>query len=384
MPPAATAEQPPISQMTPLPSTPDEPQTPATAPKGTPENVWPLISASEIGRAYVTGPGDRLRIESADEQMTYTLRTVPDDGPPDVQTAFTVRARQLAGEVAQRGKGAPKWRKRPLRMWPGKAPRAKEFAPAGFTPGVMLAWTAGGVRFTGQVWANKVRSGDWNGNRGDCSAVVVATVGGRRARRDEARCLPLVHGARLAQSSAFVVTDGENADVEEIAPQCAEDGLFDVVSTGRDPVEDWESEGGYATRAEEVDYASVQPVPAQPPALAGAPATEAEVTGELCPRCDRHALFGLECAYCGSVIITALVPEPCHPPAWTEGCCPRCLTASPPEVFEVSGRVMCAACASSFSDLSWRARSRRVTIWVDPPDGLAYATAYAVGIKVSP
>lgn len=99
--------------------------------------------------------------------------------------------------------------------------------------------------------------------------------------------------------------------------------------------------------------------------------------GKHCPRCNRDALYGLECAWCGHIIITALTVAPCHPPAWSEGCCPRCLAKDPAEVFEVADRIMCATCADGCCGPAWRTYARRVVAWVDPPDELSYATQYA-------
>ncbi|MFB8401132.1 hypothetical protein [Streptomyces sp. NPDC055912] len=117
--------------------------------------------------------------------------------------------------------------------------------------------------------------------------------------------------------------------------------------------------------------------------------TRAEVlAGEHCPRCDRNALYGLECAYCGHIIITALLmmAKPCHPPAWSKGCCPVCFTTDP-EVWEVNGRLLCTVCAQGHSRWGdrvkaargWRERARRVVAWADNPGEPSYATAYADG-----
>ncbi|MER7350386.1 hypothetical protein ABT390_33825 [Streptomyces aurantiacus] len=305
-----------------IPVTPPT-QTPETAPAGTPENARRLISASETGRAYVTGNGDRMRIESTDGRMAYTLRTVPEEGHQEAKNGFAACVREFAGEVARYGAGAPKWRKRPLSMWPGKPPRAKEFTPVDYAPGVMLAWTVDGARYTGQVWANRIRSGEWNGNRGQTSAVVVATVDGRRARRDEAVCLPFVHGSTRKRAYAFVATPRGNADVEVIAPECASDGLFDRVATTGDPIEEWEAEGGYVP--------GVEPAPEAAPADTAAPEGPA---GAHCHRCGTDTVFGAECRTCGRVdIVTALMPSgpmlcPAEEKAMATGhqYCPRCFT----------------------------------------------------------
>lgn len=375
-------------------STPDEAlmQTPETVPEGTPHNARWLIGANGAGRVYVTGNGTRMRIESADGRLAYTLPTVPDHTHQGTQNGFAAFARELADEVAKRGAGAPEWSERPLDMWPGEPQDFKKFGPVGYAPGVMLAWSVDGVRYTGQVWANRVRSGNWNGGRGETSAVVVATVDGRRARRDEAVCLPLVHGRK--HSHAFVATAHGNADVEVIAPQRASDGLFDVVTTAGDPVEEWESEGGYVPTAHPADLPAepteaVEPAPAEASESAGTPV---EVpAGKHCPRCNRSALYGIECAYCGHIIITALVMKPCHPPAWSEGCCPVCFTADP-EMWEVHGRLLCTVCAQGRSRWGdqvkaapgWRERARRVVEWVDNPGERSYATMYADDTDAGP
>ncbi|GLF99931.1 hypothetical protein [Streptomyces yaizuensis] len=217
-------------------------QTTETAPEGTPDNARRLIGATAAGRAYVTGSGTRLRIESVDGRLAYTLPTVPDHTHQGARDGFVALARELAGEVDKRGAGTPQWSERSVDMWQGEPLEFREFAPAGYAPGVMLAWSVGRTRYTGQVWANRVRSGDWNGHRGQTSAVVVATVGGRRARRDEAVCLPLLHGRSYPR--AFVAPAHWSADVEVIAPRSASEGLSDMVTTAGDPVEEWESEGG--------------------------------------------------------------------------------------------------------------------------------------------
>ncbi|MFI5749064.1 hypothetical protein ACIBBE_24730 [Streptomyces sp. NPDC051644] len=170
------------------------------------------------------------------------------------------------------------------------------------------------------------------------------------------------------------------SDAEVIAPQCASDGLFDVVATAGDPVEERESEGGYIPRADPAD--AVEPALAETPEPAD---TQAEVpVGKHCPRCDRNALYDIECAYCGHIIITAWVTKPCHPPAWSEGCCPVCFMTDP-EVWEVHGRLLCTVCAEGRSRWGdqvkagpgWREQALRVVAWVDNPGELSYATQYA-------
>lgn len=310
-------------------------QTPETAPEGTPDNARRLVSESDHGRAYVTGEGTRLNIESADGRARFVLHTVIDDGPAEAVEGFVARARELSKQIKQRAESPAKWRKAPRGMWSGKRQSAKEFAPVDYAPGVMLAWTVDGISYTGQVWANRIQSGKWNGDRGQTSAVVVATVDGRRARRDEAVCLPLVHGSRRKDAYAFVATQHGNADVEVIAPECASDGLFDVVATAVDPVEGWESEGGYVPGAEPADLPAesadaAEPAPTDTPEPADSP-TDVPA-GEHCPRCDRDTLYGIECAYCGHVIITALIGGPRMCPAEEKAMatgrqyCPRCYT----------------------------------------------------------
>ncbi|MDQ0904063.1 hypothetical protein QFZ22_000048 [Streptomyces canus] len=311
-------------------------QTPDTCPEGTPDNVRPLVSAGAHGRAYVTGGGARLNIESADGRARFTLHTVPDEAHQEARDGFHKRARELSGEIVKRADGRPVFKPAKVQMWSGKPAPRKAFEPKDYAPGSMLAWTVDGVRFTGQVWANRVQSGKWNGDRGETSAVVVATVNGRRARRDEAVCLPFVHGSRRKSTYAFVATQYGNADVEVIAPECASDGLFDVVAMAGDPVEGWESEGGYVPGVEPADVPAEhvdagEPAPAETSEPADAPR---EVpAGEHCPRCDRNTLYGIECAYCGHVIITALIGRgprlcPAEEKAMATGrqYCPRCFT----------------------------------------------------------
>ncbi|MFI1177823.1 hypothetical protein [Streptomyces melanogenes] len=312
-------------------------QTPETAPEGTPESARRLVSVSETSRAYVTGKGERLRIESADGRMAYTLPTVHDDAPREATSGFVARAREMAGEVGKRGAGAPKWRKRALGLYSGKPQRFKEFAPADYAPGVMLAWTVDGIAYTGQVWANRIRSGKWNGRRGETSAVVVATVDGRRARRDEAVCLPFVHGSRRKHAYAYVCTASGDADVSVIAAERAADGLFDMVTPSVDALGLWEDEGGAAAGVE-------TPEPVDAPADTVEPATaEAETAetaapegsaGAYCHRCGTDTVFGVECRTCGRVdIVAALMPSgpvlcPAEEKAMATGrqYCPRCFT----------------------------------------------------------
>ncbi|MFI7087748.1 hypothetical protein ACIBUR_29645 [Streptomyces anulatus] len=358
---------------------------PEIAPEGTPDTARRLTGANGTVRSYVTGRGTRLRIESADGRMSYSLPTVPDFAHQEARDGFTSLAAELTGEVEKRGTGRTAWKKRPVDIWAGEPQEFKEFDPDGYAPGVMLAWTVDGLRHTGQIWANRVRSGSWNGHRGQTSALVVATVGGRRARRDEAVCLPLLHGRRYAR--AVVATAHGNAEVEVIAPRYASQGLPDAVTTAGDPVLDWESEGGCvpAARPEPLPEAPAdvaEPAPEEAAEGTVAPAVVPE--GKHCPRCDRPALYGIECAYCGHIIITAWEVKPRHPPAWFEGCCPTCFTADP-EMWEISGRLKCTVCAegrSRWGDREkagpgWRERARRVVAWRDEPGRPSYATAFA-------
>ncbi|MGA5508980.1 hypothetical protein [Streptomyces umbrinus] len=334
-------------------------QTPETAPEGTPESARRLISTSETGRAYVTGNGQRLRIESADGRMAYTLHTVHDEAHEEPKNGFAALAREFAGEVAKRGKGAPKWRKRPLGMWTGKPQRSKEFAPADYAPGAMLAWTVDGVSYTGQVWANRIRSGKWNGDRGETSAVVVATIDGRRARRDEAVCLPFVHGSRRTNAYAFVCTDGGNADASVIAAECAGDGLFDMVTPSVDPVDAWEGEGGAVAGAETPEPADAPADDVEPsdaPAAAAAPEIPA---GAHCHRCGTDTVFGAECRTCGRVDIVAAMMSsgpvlcPAEEKAMATGrqYCPRCFAVGVPlyaTMLNTGPGYACAECYTAY------------------------------------
>lgn len=390
-------------------------QTPESAPEGTPDNARRLIAAGPKGRSYVHSDGGRLRIESADGRLAYTLPTVPDDTYGESAEAFKDQAQAYAAEVHKRHEGAPKWRKARLGMWSGKPQRAKDFEPAYYAPGTMIAWSFEGREYTAQVWANRVRGGAWNRDQGDASAVIIATVDGRRARRDEAVCLPLYYGKRRSSAPYAQVTClpkadttyGEYgaADVRVIDWQCASEGLFDVVSTAgaTDPVDGWESEGGACAGVEtpgpvtagidDLDRldADTDAAPAAAdvdrfdrpqPASEAAPAAP---VGEWCPRCERDALYGVECSHCGHVDISAaMAPVACHPPAWSEGCCPTCYAKEPAELWEISGKLQCTQCAEGRSRWGdrvkafpgWRDRSRRVLAWVDEPEAKR-ATRYA-------
>ncbi|WP_331759536.1 hypothetical protein [Streptomyces anulatus] len=358
-------------------------EDPGTAPASVAQNTHRAIRAIDSEDVRMSVDATRMRIASLDGHLVYTLPTIPDGAHQEAQDGLVQRARELAGEVAERAARAPEWSKQHRSMWTGAPQTFESFDPRGYDPGVMLAWTVNETCFTGQVWANRVRSGAWNGGRGQTSAVVVATVNGRRARRDEAICLPLVHGGK--HTYAFVATARENAAVEVLSPQSASEGLFDMVATTGDPVTEWEAEGGYAPGGEmapETEPAeAVSLLPTAELRLSSERAdTEAEApAGAHCPRCNRNALVGIECAYCGHIIITAWAMEPRHPPAWTEGCCPRCLSENPREMFEMGGRrIMCAACAGEYGGRSWRERARRVVAWVDNPSE-SHATQYADG-----
>ncbi|MDX2928841.1 hypothetical protein PV411_30430 [Streptomyces sp. NRRL_B-16638] len=293
-------------------------QTPDTCPEGTPDNVRPLVSAGTHGRAYITGGGARLNIESADGRARFTLHTVPDDAHQEARDGFHKRARELSGQIVKRADGRPVFKPAKLQMWSGKPAPRKAFEPKDYAPGSMLAWMVGGVRFTGQVWATRVQGGAWNGDQGEATAVVVATVDGRRARRDEAVTVPLYTGSRRKRAFAHVsmpygVADNGAvqrylADVTVIAPECAADGLFDVVTPRVDDMDAWEGEGGAFVR--EYDNA-----PAQTPAeadtenvapVADAPAEAERVVGEYCHRCQEKGLvIAGTCRRCGRVDIVA-------------------------------------------------------------------------------
>ncbi|MEU2717945.1 hypothetical protein [Streptomyces sp. NPDC007205] len=293
-------------------------QTPDTCPEGTPDHVRPLVSVGAHGRAYVTGGGARLNIESADGRARFTLHTVPDEAHQEARDGFHKRARDLSGEIVKRADGRPVFKPAKVQMWSGKPAPRKAFEPKEYAPGSMLAWMVDGVRFTGQVWATRVQGGAWNGDQGEATAVVVATVDGRRARRDEAVAVPLYAGSRRKRAYAHVsmpygVTDNGAvqrylADVTVIAPECAADGLFDVVTPHVDDVDVWEGEGGAFVReyddtpAEvpaEADTANVAPV-------VDTPAEADRVVGEYCHRCQEEGLvIAGTCRRCGRVDIVA-------------------------------------------------------------------------------
>ncbi|MGW0647714.1 hypothetical protein ACWD4T_02725 [Streptomyces umbrinus] len=134
-------------------------------------------------------------------------------------------------------------------------------------------------------------------------------------------------------------------------------GHSDVVS---DPgsVDTWETEGGTCAHVEspgapDAEWGAV-PVGTDPSPEMGTcteptdsapesqpidvPSESADAptevpAGEPCPRCDRNALHGIECTYCGHVIITALISRgprlcPAEEKAQATGrqYCPRCFT----------------------------------------------------------
>ncbi|GAA2524243.1 hypothetical protein [Streptomyces longisporus] len=296
----------------------DHAQTPDTCPEGTPDNVRPLVSAGAHSRAYVTGGGARLNIESADGRARFTLHTVPDEAHQEARDGFHKRARELSVEIVKRADGRPMFKPAKVQMWSGKPAPRKAFEPKDYAPGSMLAWMVDGVRFTGQVWATRVQGGAWNADQGEATAVIVATVDGRRARRDEAVAVPLYAGSRRKRAYAHVsmpygVADNGAvqrylADVTVIAPECAADGLFDVVTPRVDDMDVWENEGGAFVReyddtpAEvpaEADTATVAPV-------ADTPAEAERVVGEYCHRCQEKGLvIAGTCRRCGRVDIVA-------------------------------------------------------------------------------
>lgn len=74
-------------------------------------------------------------------------------------------------------------------------------------------------------------------------------------------------------------------------------------------------------------------------------------TGALCPRCDRNALYGLECAHCGRIVITGLIGGPRLCPAEERAqatgrpYCPKCYTIDAP-LYVTGAGDMCGPCAS--------------------------------------
>jgi hypothetical protein len=89
---------------------------------------------------------------------------------------------------------------------------------------------------------------------------------------------------------------------------------------------------------------------ASAPALPSATAVPVPA-GALCPRCDRHALHGLECAHCGRVIITGLVGGPRLCPAEERAqatghpYCPKCCT-SDAQLYVTGAGDMCGPCST--------------------------------------
>ncbi len=87
------------------------------------------------------------------------------------------------------------------------------------------------------------------------------------------------------------------------------------------------------------------------PVSAFSPAPVAVVpAGARCPRCERDALYGLECAHCGRVIITGLIGGPRLCPAeeraQTTGrpYCPKCYTTDA-QLYVTGAGDMCGPCA---------------------------------------
>lgn len=322
-------------------------QTPDTCPEGTPDHVRPLVRVGAHGRAYITGGGARLNIESTDGRARFTLHTVPDDTHQEARDGFHKHARELSEEIVKRGDGRPVFKPAKVQMWSGKPAPRKAFEPKDYAPGSMLAWMVDGVRFTGQVWATRVQGGAWNADQGEATAVVVATVDGRRARRDEAVAVPLYAGSRRKRAYAHVsmpygVADNGAvqrylADVTVIAPECAADGLFDVVIPHVDDMDVWEGEGGVFVReyddtpAEgptEADTANLAPV-------ADTPAETERVVAAYCHRCQEDGLvIAGTCRRCGRVDIVAAMTAsgprmcPAEEKARATGrqYCPRCFT----------------------------------------------------------
>ncbi|MFJ4879744.1 hypothetical protein ACIP93_31705 [Streptomyces sp. NPDC088745] len=89
----------------------------------------------------------------------------------------------------------------------------------------------------------------------------------------------------------------------------------------------------------------IAPVSASSPTpVAAAPAAA------RCPRCDRDALYGLECAHCGRVIITGLIGGPRLCPAEERAqatgrpYCPKCYAADA-QLYVTGAGDMCGPCA---------------------------------------
>lgn len=292
-------------------------QTPETAPEGTPDNARRLVASGATGRAYVAGNGVRMRIESTDGRCAFALHTVPDDAPDEAKAGFAATAREFADVIRNRAESPAVFKRAKVQMWSSRPAPRKAFEPKDYAPGSMLAWVVEGVRYTGQVWATRVQGGDWNRNHssydpGEATAVIVATVDGRRARRDEAVLVPLYTGSRRKTAYAFVSfpmgpmdSDGRvsrwRADVTVIAPECASDGLFDVVTPCVDDVDMWESEGGAFVR--EYDDAPDAPEP-----VADAPAESERIVGAHCHSCQKDGLvIAGTCRRCGRVDIVSMM-----------------------------------------------------------------------------
>ncbi|MGW2749146.1 DUF3560 domain-containing protein [Streptomyces sp. NPDC001450] len=150
--------------------------------------------------------------------------------------ARVFKATRKASDARAAGKDAPAG----FFGWSVPA-RTAEWTPEGYAPGVMLAWDVEGVAFTGQVWANDVITGEWSGSSYAGSAdacVIIATVDGVRATRDQAVAVPMwfgsKHGTPYARVSVPNGTDEDGkarrftADVTVIAAECASEGLFPV------------------------------------------------------------------------------------------------------------------------------------------------------------
>ncbi|MFI1169865.1 hypothetical protein ACH4UM_41625 [Streptomyces sp. NPDC020801] len=341
-------------------------QTPDTCPESTPDNARRLVASGATGRAYVTGNGARMRIESADGRCAFTLHTVPDEAHDEAKAGFAATAREFADVIRNRAESETQFKPAKVQMWSGKPAPRKAFEPKDYAPGSMLAWTVDGVRYTGQVWATRVQGGDWNRNHssykpGEATAVIVATVDGRRACRDEAVAVPLYTGSRRKTAYAHVAfpmgpmdSDGcvprWQADVTVIAPECASDGLFDVVTPRVDDMDVWEGEGGAFVG----EYDDVPEAPAvdAPAPVADAPAESApeaeRIVGAYCHRCQEDGLvIAGTCRRCGRVDIVAAMTA--------SG--PRMCPAE--EKARATGRLYCGRCfrtgAALYASMYWTA-----------------------------
>ena len=417
------------------------PQTAETAPEGTPDNARRLIVDGEDVRVYATGNGDRLRIESTDGQLAYTLRTVPDDAAPEVVDAFMKRAAEFSAAVVKRAKGPAKFKaQKHGKRWPAvprfKAPDAKahlrfndgdvcaetEAAPGVWVPSALItaAETAAGTGWTVAIERDPRRSRYVL----RCAGVMTYQSGGsfaaefvavwesgvympgesyamRDGRRGESRWVPLKSvlvtcSDRRPSAPGVIVSPGiEAAEFDACAD--ARDRAADMVALA-----DWRDRA--ADMADMVTEVPGAPVAAEVPAEDAAPVAPAPVdapaevpapVGAYCHRCQRDGLvFGGECRECGRVDIVAAMSavKPRHVPAWSEGCCPACFAVDPAEVWEmpsglptVPASLFCTECAEGrgrWGDRGrkgpgWRDRSRRVIAWVDEPGEYARATRYA-------